>query len=161
MKKVIVGFSFRPGIFSALINFTVKSKASHTYIRIPIPEYNEDMVFQASGLSVNYTNFKVFKEKSKVIEEYEIEVSDDTATQGELLRITEMGKPYSIKEIIGLLCVLAARNLGFSIKNPFRDGSRSYICVELAMLCVGLKADSENVTQEDFRRWCEKNGKRL
>ena len=161
MKKIIVGFSYRPGIFSNLINFTVKSKASHTYIRLPIPEHNEDMVFQASGFMVNYMNFKIFKEKAKVIEEYEIEVSDEVAKEGELLRITEVGKPYSMKEIFGLLVVLAARNLGFKIKNPLRTGSHSYICVELVMTCIGLKADSENVTQEDFRRWCVKNAKCL
>ncbi len=73
----------------------------------------------------------------------------------------EAGKPYSIKEIFGLLWVLAMRGFGVKVKNPFRDGSHSYVCVELAMLCVGLSADSENVTQEDFRRWCESNGSLL
>ena len=55
----------------------------------------------------------------------------------------------------------AANQAGFKIKNPLRTGSHSYICVELVMTCIGLKADSENVTQEDFRRWCVKNAKRL
>lgn len=161
MRKVIVGFSSHPGVFSTLIKFVTNSKVSHTYIRIPIPEYNESMIFQASGLVVNYTNYKVFLEKSKVIEEYEIEVSDDVFALGEMLRVMEMGKPYSMKEVFGLLWVLAMRGLSVRVKNPFRDGSHSYICVELAMMCVGLGSDSENVTQEDFRRWCVANGKLL
>lgn len=159
MKNIIIGFSTHPGIFSTLIKFITNSKVSHTYTRILIPEYNESMVFQASGFYVNYMNYKIFKEKSTVIEEYEIEVDDDTYQFAEMMRVMEAGKPYSIKEIIGLLWILIMRGFGIKVKNPFRDGSDSYICVELVMLCVGLKADSENTTQEDFRRWCKKHGK--
>ncbi len=158
MKTVIVGFSSHPGVFSSLIKFITNSKVSHAYIRIPIPEYDESMIFQASGLAVNYCNFKVFQLKSKVMEEYEVKVSDDIYQLGEMLRIMESGKPYSMKEIFGLLWVLAMRGLGVKVDNPFRDGSASYVCVELAMLCVGQTSDSENITQEDFRRWCAKNG---
>lgn len=159
MKKVIVGFSTHPGAFSKLIRFITNSKVSHTYIRIPVLEYNEDMVFQASGLSVNYTNYKVFQTKCKVIEEYEITVDDETHALGEMMRVMEAGKPYSVKELIGLLWVLMMRGFGYKVQNPFRDGSTSYICVELVMICVGLRHDSENITQEDFRRWCEIHGK--
>lgn len=161
MKTVIVGFSSHPGLFSSAIKFVTNSEVSHTYIRIPVPEYNDSMIFQASGLTVNYTNFNVFKEKSTVIEEYEIEVSEDIFAFGEMLRVMEAGKPYGMKEIFGLLWVLAMRGFGVKVKNPFRDGSSSYICVELVMMCVGLEADSENITQEDFRRWCSLNGKLL
>lgn len=162
MKKVIVGFSTRSGIFSSLIKWITNSKVSHTYVRIPVPEYGESVVFQASGLHVNYMNFEVFKKAGNIIiEEYEIKVDNDTYEFGEMLRVMEAGKPYSIKELFGLLWILSMRGFGVKVKNPFRDGSRSYICVELAMLCVGLGAESENVTQEDFRRWCKRNGKLL
>lgn len=159
MKTILVGFSSHPGVFSSLIKYVTNSKVSHTYIRIPVPEYNDSMIFQASGLTVNYTNYSVFKKKNTVIEEYEIEVDDDTYAFAEMLRVMEAGKPYSMKEIIGLLWVLTMRGVGVRVNNPFRDGSHSYVCVELAMMCVGLERDSENVTQEDFRRWCETHGK--
>lgn len=161
MKTIIVGFSTRPGLFSSLIRFFTNSKVSHTYIKIPVPEYNENMVFQASGMTVNYTNYSVFKEKNKVIEEYEIDIDDDTASLAEMMRVMEAGKPYSIKELFGLLWILAMRGFGVKVNNPFRDGSHSYICVELAMICVGLSKDSENVTQEDFRKWCAAHGRLL
>jgi len=159
MRNIIIGFSSHPGIFSTLIKLVSASKVSHTYVRIPVPEYGESMVFQASGLIVNYTNYRVFQERSTTIEEYEIEVPDEVYTLGEMLRVTEAGKPYSMKEIVGLLWILFMRNMGRRVSNPFRDGSSSYVCVELAMRCVGLAVDSENVTQEDFRRWCADNGK--
>lgn len=161
MKKIIVGFSTHHSLFSTLIKFVTNSKVSHTYIRIPVPEWDESVVFQASGLVVNYTNYKVFLEKSTVIEEYEIDVSDDVYAFAEMVRVMECGKPYSMKEVFGLLWVLAMRGLNVKVKNPFRDGSHSYICVELVMTCVGLTSDSENATQEDFRRWCAINGKLL
>ena len=159
MKKVIVGFSSHSGLFSAAIRFVTRSKVSHVYIKIPVPEYGEHMVFQASGLVVNYTNYSLFLEKSIVGEEYEIQVDDDVAAVGEKMRVTEAGKPYSMKEIFGLLWVLALRGLGINVSNPLRDGSQSFICVELAMLCVGLDKESENTTPEEFRLWCQRNGR--
>ena len=158
MKKVIVGFSSHPSLFSRAIKFVTNSKVSHVYIRIPIPEYNENMVFQASGLAVNYCNYNLFIKSNTVHEEYEIEIDDETAALGEMMRIIEAGKPYSMKEILGLAWVLAMRGLGVRISNPFRDGSQSFICVELAMLSLGQGKDSENTTPEEFRLWCEKNG---
>ncbi len=67
MKKVIVGFSTHRSIFSSLIKFVTNSKVSHAYIRIPVPEYGESMIFQASGLWVNYMNVEVFKKAGNIV----------------------------------------------------------------------------------------------
>lgn len=159
MKKIIVGFSTRPGAFSSLIRFCTNSEVSHTYVRIPVPEYGESMVFQASGLQVNYTNYELFKEKSKVIEEYEIEVEDETYEYAELLRITESGKPYSFLTVLGFVWILAMKGLGISVANPFSDGSKSYICVELVCDSLGMTKMSEHISPEDLRRWCARYGR--
>lgn len=158
MKTVIVGFSSHKGIFSWLIRTCTKSKVSHAYIRLPIEEYGKDVIFQASGLTVNYCSGDVFRSHSQVIEEYLVEISDEQAKKNELYRITECGKPYSMNQVYGFMYVLGMRQIGKNVPNPFSDGAHSYVCVETAANHVGAP-NAESMTQEDFRRWCAKNGK--
>jgi hypothetical protein len=77
MKTIRIGFSYHPNPFSWLIRFFTSSKVSHTYIRLPVPEYETSVIFQASGLAVNYTASDVFESHSKVVEEYELEISEE------------------------------------------------------------------------------------
>lgn len=159
MKTLIVGFSSHYSIFSKLIRVITASKISHTYIRILNFYGAEDMVFQASGLTVNYTNYQYFQRKSKVIEEYEMQVSDKQYDTAMTLMSKSAGKPYSMPEILGILYVLFMREwMKKCVKNPYRNGDKSYICSELAAECLGLW-NTEAMTPEDLRRYCNKNGK--
>lgn len=159
MAWLTIGFSSHSGIFSSTIRLVTASKVSHTYIRIPNFYDNEDMVFQASGLSVNYCNYNYFKNKSKVKEEYEIDVSSDQYLAAMKLMSKAAGKPYSYREILGYVYVLAMRQwFDRRVSNPFGDGDKSYVCSELAAECLGIK-DAESMTPEDLRRWCVKNGR--
>jgi uncharacterized protein YycO len=116
------------------------------------------MVFQASGLTVNYTNYNFFQNKSKVVEEYEMSVSDEQYEKAMTLMAESAGKPYSMKEIFGFLYVLYMREWRYKrVKNPFGDGDKSYVCSELAAECIGVK-DPETVTPEDLRRYCKQRG---
>lgn len=159
MKTIRVGFSTHPGAFSWLIRAVTASTVSHTYLRIPIPEHGTSMIFQASGLTVNYCATDVFDYKNTIIEEYDVEISDEQYEYGELFRVTEAGKPYSMKQIVGFLAVLSARQiLDKNIPNPLSNGNHSYVCVEVVTACLGLD-DGESMTPEDLRRWCQKNAK--
>ena len=161
MKKIIVGFSTNEKILAKIIRWFTNSSVSHTYVRIPVPEYNEDMIFQAAFLNVNYCNYKYFKTYSKIVEEYEINVEDATYEYGELIRVTEAGKPYSILTVLGFFWILAMRMFGIKVHNPFKDRQKSYICVELTCHILGLPEEAENLTPEDLRCWCERYGKRI
>ena len=157
MKTIILGFSTRThfNLFSSLIRLFTKSKVSHVYVRLPIPAYNTNMIFQASGLKVNYEFYDLFLEKETIIEEYEIPVSDEQYAKSELFRITEAGKDYSMREIIGLVYVLFMRQiLKKQVANPLSQGSQAYICVDVGACQVGYE-ESGNLTPEDLRRWCK------
>lgn len=159
MKTLRVGFSTHSGAFSWLIRTATSSEVSHTYLRIPVPEHSTDMIFQASGLTVNYCAKDVFEFKNNICEEYDIDVSDEQFKAAERFRITEAGKAYSMNQVYGFIAVLAARQvLDKKISNPFSDGDHSYVCVEVVAVCIGLE-DAESMTPEDLRRWCEKNGR--
>ena len=157
MKTIILGFSTRKdrSPFSILIRLITKSRVSHVYVRIPIPAYNTNMIFQASGLKVNYEFYDLFLQKEIIIEEYEIAVSDEQYAKSELFRITEAGKDYSMKEIFGLGYVLFMRQaLKKRVSNPLSQGNQAYICVDVGACQIGYE-DSGNLTPEDLRRWCK------
>ena len=158
MKTIRIGFSSHPSPFSWLIRTFTSSKVSHTYIRLPVPEYDTSVIFQASGLAVNYTTSSVFESHSKVIEEYELDISDEQYGLSEKFRVTEVGKPYSCKQILGFLTVLAARKFGKKISNPMSDGDHAYVCVEVVSVCIGLP-NGESMTPEDLRLWCLNNAR--
>lgn len=159
MKTIRIGFSTRSGVLPWIIRKATASRISHTYIRIPVPEYSTSMIFQASGLNVNYCNGDLFDSHADVVEEYDVEVSDEQFAIGEKFRVTESGKPYSGKQLIGFLAVLTGKQiLDKKISNPFSDGHHSYVCVEVVAVCLGLEY-GESMTPEDLRRWCAKNAK--
>lgn len=41
------------------------------------------------------------------------------------------GKPYGVKEILGLACVLVYAKLGFKVNNPFKEAGTTWICNQL------------------------------
>ena len=159
MKTLIVGFSTSESLFSFIIKRATSSDVSHTYLRLPTP-FGEDIIFQASELSVNYCNGKVFESKSKVMEEYEVEISDEQWDIAEKFRVTEVGKPYSAKQIVGFGWILFCHAMGKNVNNPLADGSNSYICTEVVSVCIGLK-NVENWSPGALRDWCKEFAKRI
>jgi hypothetical protein len=123
------------------------------YVRIPVPEYQTSIIFQASGLKVNYESYDIFLKKDRIIEEYNIAVTDKQYERSEKLRVTEAGKPYSKRELIGFIYVLFMRRFGKQVNNPFSDGSQAYVCVDIGADQIGFDTE-EKMTPEDFRRWC-------
>lgn len=155
MKYLKIGFSTHASVFSWLIRTATNSKISHTYLKIPT-DYGEFVVFQASGLSVNYCNWNYFKSKNKILYEYVVEVSDEQWEKAERFRVTEVGKPYSAKQILGFAYIIIMKSLGKIVHNPLSDGNHSYVCVEVVAKCIGIDR-AEDMSPEDLWQWCKKN----
>jgi hypothetical protein len=149
MKKIIIGFSCNSGFFSKAIRFLTNSNISHTYIKIPVPDFNTNIIFHAQGFNVHYINESNFLKKNTVIEEVEVEVSDEQFIEAERVRVEECGKPYSYSEIVGFLWVLLNKKVGRKVENPFYNTS-AYICVELVCRGLGIK-DKTTLTPGDLR----------
>ena len=78
MESIIVGFSrpkawFEP--FSWLIRAVTGSQFSHAYIRFYSEEYNRWLVYQASGLKVNFIGQTMFDGAETVYEEFTVPVT--------------------------------------------------------------------------------------
>lgn len=156
MKTLRVGFSsHKSSAFSWLIRTCTKSKVSHAYARLQT-QYDQDVIFQASGLVVNMVGEVEFERKAVNVEEYDVPLTEEQYNRAMNMTISELGKPYSIKQVFGFLYVLTMRNLGKKVSNPFSDGTHAYVCVELIADMLGL-SNAESMTPEDLRRWCEEN----
>lgn len=160
MKTIRVGFSYYPGgILSWIIRFCTKSQVSHAYVRF-VDEERGDDIFQASGMQVNVERAEDFKSHSVIVEEYDVEVSDEQYELTQLKRSSEIGKPYSVLQVVGFIWVLSMRQAANrKVRNPFSNGNHAYVCVELVADCIGLNQESESMTPEDLRRWCRRNAK--
>lgn len=159
MRKLIIGFSDGGNTLSALIKFTTKSKVSHVFVMLV--EDDETVIYQASGLTVNYENYKHFLTHEKIIELYSLDLTDEDYEKLNKFRLQNVGLPYAGRELIGFLWVLAARQvLGEKVKNPLSTGDHAYVCVDIAAAHLPLGSTEGTMTPEDLRRWCEKNLKR-
>ena len=132
-NTIVVGFSrpkgwFEP--FSWLIRLAYWSPFSHAYVRFELQKAQRNLVFQASGLSVNFISDVNFNAKEVIYKEFIIPITKDKL---DLLRfaIDQLGKPYSIKGILGMAMVRVGQILGIKINNPFSYDSSSDFCSEL------------------------------
>ena len=76
--SIIVGVSKARGsfmLFSDLIQLVDHSPFSHAYIRLTID--GNEVVYQASGIAVNFMSISVFNEKEIVYREFVFPVGDD------------------------------------------------------------------------------------
>ena len=150
MAKIIIGFSTSSEIISRFVRFMTKAPMSHAYIKIPVPEHNTNVIFHADATTVHYTNYDYFLSLNQVIEELEVEVSEERAKLAELLRVTECGKPYSKIKLVGFFWIMFLRLFRIKTHNPFHDdGKSSYICVELISKSLGIQ-DKTTLTPVDL-----------
>lgn len=147
MEKLIVGFSYNRGILSRLIRFFTKSSVSHVFIVTWI--HGEPMAYHAAGLSVGYSNLKYFSEYNTLVTCIELPVLafDKAKIMRKAARLC--GRPYGFKTLLGFGWVLLAKAIGLRVKNPWVDGSSTYICVELVGELAGVK-DAESMTPDEL-----------
>jgi hypothetical protein len=165
MKKLIIGFSDGGNALSNIIKWVTKSHVSHVFTMIA--DSGEIVIFQASGLKVNYENYNTFLGHEKIVEMYSIDLTDAEAEANKKFRLTNVGLPYAWQELFGFGWVLFMRKFGRVVKNPFSQGDHAYICVDTSVSQLPIDIASKiadkdgpgSMTPEDFRRWCAKNAK--
>lgn len=133
MEQVYIGFSrpsgwFEP--FSWAIRLAQWTPYSHVYIRIPSTSLNRDIVYQASGLAVNFIGSQRFQSKEIIVKEFPINISPESKTKVLQFSVDSAGAPYGVKEVFGIAWVLFNSAFGRKVKNPFADGSDSFVCSE-------------------------------
>ena len=147
MKTIYIGFSkpkrWKP--FAQLIMFAYGISYDHVYVRFYSEAYDRNIIYQASKSIVNFMGNDVFKSENIIINEFEINISDESDLKLMQFMIDNSGKPYSLKEIVGLAYVKINRFFNRKIENPFKTSTESYVCSTIASYILQNYTDIKNL----------------
>ena len=156
MKKLVIGFSkpkkFKP--FAWLIMKCDKAPFSHGFVKFKSDSWGTEFIYQSSGHKTNFMGGKAFRQINLIVEEYQLEIDQETEAQVGRLCVEREGRPYPVMQVVGKGLV----KLGFK-KNPFSNGDEMSDCIEecAAILSTGLgipvPLDMDSVGVMDFRNW--------
>lgn len=167
-KKLIIGFSTSPSIVSSLIRTVEGANYSHVYVRFYSEAYDRWLCYHAQASSLHFLSYESFREHFKVIEEFELEVSEETMKKLVQYCIDNAGKPYGRLQLVGM-AISRISYLWFSLKlqNPFADGEKTQVCSELVyhvakeFLGNYPKGNPECEGPRWINSWVRKFGKRV
>lgn len=146
---ITVGFSttrkWRP--LSWAIKFVEKTEYSHVYLKFRSDKLAREFIYQASDDNLNFMNMQMFLKKNIVVEEYIIPVSPEEKRAIMQYCIDTIGIPYGKVQLVGMGLVRLSR-IWFNrkIANPFKDGEKTQVCLELvgrALKILGAHVDEE------------------
>ena len=125
MRKIIIGASRNTKIGSELIQWWIDANYSHVYIRWNLEQQDRDIVYHASHGMVHFRSFENFSNENIIVEEFELELSDEQFKKISSKCIDLAGQPYSKLELLQiLLCDIAKGSIKF-------EDQPGYICSEL------------------------------
>ena len=149
MPQLYVSFS-TPIDFKALsfiIKKTLNTEFSHVEIKFKSDKFDRVLIYQASGLAVNFVEEQRFMKSHKILHEFVLDVSEETYIKTIQFAIDHAGVPYGISQIFGILYVKVLELFGKRVKNPFPNGNGNYVCSELVAQIlkekIGLAGDIE------------------
>ena len=139
-QQISIVFSKRSGfnLFSSLIMFGLKTPFSHCSVRMTDGDTGQVVYYQASGLEVNCVSEAQFLSKEVIIAESEYTVSDAVYKAGKTFAIAQLGKPYSILDILGFALQISLGMIGIKISNPFKTNGNEYVCSQFAAAYIDV-----------------------
>jgi hypothetical protein len=150
MRRLIIGLS-RPTTwkpFSWAIQTALNTDYDHAYIQLEFPEYGRDIIFQASGLEVNFMSLDIFNSKETITNEWAVEVTDKQYIQIMNFFFSVVGRPYSIMDIVAIALFKI-----FGKKLLRGDGEKAFICSELVgytMILAGIMKKEDEKSMDYF-----------
>ena len=171
MGKLRIGISYSKKSFKPLaatiawwdgIRWGSKLGGSHVYGRFTSASWERDFIYQAAQHGTHFMGGHKFSTLNEVREEYELEVPDSIVDQIGQVCVDREGKPYGIKQMVGLFAVnlIWLITLGkLELKNPLADGDTEVNCLEewgiILSLALGvpMPLDLDGVSITPFRNW--------
>lgn len=130
MKKIIIGFSRAKSLWaigSTIIQVSEKRNFSHAFIKYEDPITGLIMISQASHGMVHDCYIEEFLKANIIVEEYEIDCTDQQWLDFYIFNRKHQGVKYSKTQLIALAAVKL-----FHIKLWFNNGDAEFICSEWA-----------------------------
>lgn len=156
-ETVYIGFSTSANTVSRLIRKMMGAPYSHVYVRFPSALLQRDIIYEASGLTVQFSG----RAHGMVIKEYKLEIPEAVKVATLRWAIDHLGRPYGISQLFGFMWVLLCRKLGKKVRNPIHDGPNAYVCSELVAetlkhLGYNIEGDIDTITPKDVDEFLAK-----
>lgn len=129
MKTLKIGFSkpkSKLAVGSYIIRLLDHAQFSHAFLRWSSTSLNRDLIYQASRGMVHFISGDNFDAEEITVIEYSIDLTDDQHKIVMQKCIDLVATDYGTLELLGM-----GLEKYTGIKNPFRDGSKSFVCSEL------------------------------
>lgn len=154
MRNITIGFSKskkKLAIGSMAIRLFEGTKFSHVYIKHNT-RYEIPIIYQATGAGVNFVSMNSFNKHHEIVDEFNIQVTDDNFDRYMKFALSNSGDEYSHMQILGIALAKIFR----LDKNPFYESKYGYVCSELVFTALGemgtikIDKDSNLVTPRDL-----------
>lgn len=113
---------------------------SHSFVSWRDPRLDVRKVAEARGSGGRIISNHEFKRCNHVVRGHHYYVTQEQIDKIEKF-IWDNLKGYSRKQIVGILLMRLAKIFGHKIHNPFGDGHKSMICVELSANVIAIAKD--------------------
>lgn len=164
MRSIIIGFS-KPKtrkIFSEAIMWMEQSNFSHVYIKIDWPSADRQLVYQASGLQVNFESWSYFQTHAHSVAEFNIDITEEVYKKIATYLCDNLNKPYSMKQVYGMFFVCLGKRMNITITNPYKNRHDAFICSEIGAdilkeANIDVGTDSEDIGPKELFDFLETN----
>lgn len=134
-RKIIVGFSKpqnRPlPIFSWIIRAVDNTEYSHVYLKIKSESLDEMLLYEAANGYVNFRSLELWNQKNAVVAEFEVDITDEQLKILLKWCIKNSGKPYSVKQLVGIGWNYVRKAFNYPPKNIFKNEEDGMVCSEV------------------------------
>jgi hypothetical protein len=120
-------------ILSWLIMLWTKKPYSHVALKFESRIFKSPTYYQASDGLVNYMSGTQFDKKHEIVNQYEIEIEDDSYYKIREECHEEAGANYGLMQNVGIMITDVLSFFGIKTKNPFKKGRN---CSELIYIKV-------------------------
>lgn len=137
---------------STLIRLVECTPYSHVAIKVHSDKLDRSLIYQANGHGVWFIGEPAFLQENIIIDEFVFEITEEQKTKLLQFAIDNSGKSYGFLQLLGIGYQYLTAMLGNRQSNPFKDGSQSYICVELVAeaLDIGSPCKREEMGLRDL-----------
>jgi hypothetical protein len=149
IMKFIIGFSRARSclkIGSKIIQLVEARNFSHAYVKYIDSRTNIEVISQASHGIVNLVNSQIFIKDNILVEEYEIECSEEQFKKIELFIYSNLGKPYSEFQ----LALIGVKKI-FHFTPKIKNHDEAFICSEWAKrVCEIANVELSDMIEDDY-----------
>ncbi len=162
METITIGFS-RPRSKLAIMANVIRlfegcSAYSHVFISWKSVALQRELIYEARGNGVNFTNSLKFNEHNLITKSFDLKITPEIKTKIVQFCIDNARTDYGYLQILGIGIVRGAALLGITVSNPFKGGN---ICSELAarilvLIDPSISVDLDNTGPKKIYELVEK-----